>query len=304
MRAFLFSGQGSQKEGMADECLALGSKAKYVYQAMSGASGYDIARFSAEDLQNTGKTQLAVIAYSLALWESIAESEKEGAVLAGFSLGEYTALGAAGVLPLDDLTQLIIDRGKAMEQASKAGVNPGMAAVLGLESEQIEEILADWSGPPVYAANYNSPTQTVISGEREAIESLTPRLRECGARRVLPIAVAGAFHSPYMEAAADELEAAARKLTFSVPRYPLYSNLDGNQLEADEDFDWPKYLRTTLISPVRFVDELRKLRARGITSYVECGPGKTLQGLVNQTLQNVDVISAHAFFTADKTAES
>jgi len=297
VRAFLFSGQGSQKAGMADPLIAMSCDAARIYEQAESFSKINIRSLQAEELTKTVNTQLAVSVYSAALWSALPESERRSFVLAGFSLGEYSALYAAGVISLDALVQLILWRSRFMQAVIDRSDALGMAAVIGLDAAAVERVLkeADASANPaeaVYAVNFNSPVQTVISGATAMIERLKPPLKAAGAGRIVTLRVAGAFHSPYFQEAADRLCEQAAALTFSSPSHTLYSNLTAAPLPADTN--WPEYLKKTLVSPVYFTDELRRLQADGVTGMVEVGPGKTLIGFADQTLTGMPAQHASA----------
>lgn len=287
MRAFLFSGQGSQKVDMAAPLLAQSGIVRRQYKTAAELVGYTLDDLTANELAETKNTQLAVTVYSAVLWDALPDEEKQDAVLAGFSLGEYTALYAAGVVSFADMIQLIIWRSQFMQEVIDRSEALGMAAVLGLDEESVQAVLDNKKAAAdpetaVYAVNFNSPEQTVISGAKATIDALKPVLLEAGAGRILPLRVAGAFHTPYFAEAADKLKEKAETLSYEAPTLPLYSNLTGEKIEPS--IEWPEYLKTTLVSPVYFTKELRRLESDGVRNMVEVGPGTTLIGLVKKTL--------------------
>lgn len=300
MRAFLFSGQGSQKVDMAAPLLAQSGIVRRQYKTAAELVGYTLDDLTANELAETKNTQLAVTVFSAALWDALPDEEKQDAVLAGFSLGEYTALYAAGVVSFADMIQLIIWRSQFMQEVIDRSEALGMAAVLGLDEKSVQAVLADQhaSADPetaVYAVNYNSPEQTVISGAKATIEALKPAFLKAGAGRLLPLRVAGAFHTPFFAEAADKLKEKAATLSYKAPTLPLYSNLTGEKLAPS--IEWPEYLKTTLVSPVYFTTELRRLESDGVRHMVEVGPGTTLIGLVKKTLP--DMQTTHAIDLLD-----
>lgn len=294
MKAFLFSGQGTQKDNMASDLLGH-AEAAALYEEATNLSGIEITRLVGNELAKTMNTQIAVSIYSAALWAAIPESNKQDAVLAGFSLGEYSALYAAGVVDLAGLVQLVLWRSEFMQAVIDRHDALGMTAILGLDAASIERVLTaqkanDDPAKAVYAVNYNSPEQTVISGHKATMEALAPHFKEAGAKRLIPLKVAGAFHSPYFADAAKRLEAKAQTLTFNKPKFPVYGNFLAARIP--DHTDWPAYLSQGLTSPIYFTKELNQLAEDGINQMIEVGPGNTLIGLVKKTLP--DMATEHA----------
>lgn len=299
MRAFLFSGQGTQKDNMASDLLGH-KRAAALYEKATNLSGIEIKGLVGNELSKTMNTQIAVSIYSAALWAAIPEAKKQDAVLAGFSLGEYSALFAAGVVDLAGLVQLVLWRSAFMQEVIDRHDALGMTAILGLDAASIERVLkeqgaAEDPAKAVYAVNYNSPEQTVISGYKATMEALAPHFKAAGAKRLIPLKVAGAFHSPYFADAAKQLETNARTLTFAKPQYPLYGNVLAARIP--DDTDWPAYLSQGLISPIYFTKELHQLEGDGISQMIEVGPGNTLIGLVKKTLPEMTTQHASEFLT-------
>lgn len=293
--AFLFSGQGSQYPGMGKELSELfPTAAEEIFSAAEKVLGFDLKEkmFSgtAEELAVTTVSQPAILAVSLLALRAAQEKGLSFSAVAGHSLGEYAAMAAAGMLTVEEAFTAIKYRSEAMDKAAKA--NPGgMAAVINLDSGKITEICEKVTeeGDYITAVNFNSPMQTVVAGTKTAIDKASSLFMEAGARRVLPLAVAAAFHSKFMESAAEEFKAAAKDIPFKAPQVDFFANVTGAKLT---DFsDMPGYLAKHICSPVRFVEELNALKAEGYDSFVECGPGKVLTGLVKKTLSDVKAVN-------------
>jgi [acyl-carrier-protein] S-malonyltransferase len=251
-------------------------------KALLGGSDGDI-------LKRTDISQPIITLANLAAAAVLAEKGRKPAGCAGFSLGEYAALAAVGVVSVEDCFRLVTERGKAMQAASDkiageaaAGKAPGMSAIIGLGPEQVEALIAQWKGEgacaELYAANINSPKQTVVAGTAAALEEAAKRFTEAGARRVLPLAVAGPFHSPLMALAAETFKPVLEKIPFKDPALPLYSNVSGKKVPSGEEAK--KLALAQITSPVRWTDEEKSIQdAGGFEAALEVGPGKVLQGL-------------------------
>jgi len=282
---FLFPGQGSQSKGMLDAFDGI-STVKDTLDEASDALGYDMAALIRDDaeekLGQTEFTQPALLTASTAmhrLWSE--QGGAEPAQVAGHSLGEYSALVAAGVISFADAVQLVAFRGQAMSQAVPAGVG-GMAAILGLADEVVEALCADVSeqGDSVWAANYNCPGQLVVAGNAAAVERLMVSAKEAGAKRALPLAVSAPSHTPLMQPAADAMALRLQEITFNAPSCPVWGNASAS---TEQDVEKIRAaLVAQLISPVRWTETIQKLAATGVTHAVEMGPGKVLSGLVKR----------------------
>ena len=291
MKAFVFPGQGSQFVGMGKELYDNNPLAKELFDKADEILGFKITDImfagTDEQLQQTNVTQPAVFLHSVITALCLGD-EFAPAMVGGHSLGEFSALVAVGALSFEDGLKLVAARANAMQKACEA--NPGtMAAIIGLPDEKVEEICAEVStdGNVVVAANYNCPGQLVISGNVDAINAACEKLKEAGAKRALPLKVGGAFHSPLMQPAKDELEAAIEKTTFKAPKCPVYQNVDAKPHTE------PEVIKANLIaqltSSVRWTASVQAMIADGADDFTECGPGKALQGMIGRIDKTVAV---------------
>ena len=284
MKAFVFPGQGSQFVGMGKDLYETSPLAKELFDKADEILGFKITDImfagTDEQLKETKVTQPAVFLHSvisaLCLGDDFAP-----AMVAGHSLGEFSALVASGALGFEDGLRLVAARANAMQKACEA--NPGtMAAIIGLSDEKVEEICAEVSknGKLVIPANYNCPGQLVISGDVEAVNEACEKLKEAGAKRALPLKVGGAFHSPLMQPAKDELQKAIENTTISAPKCPVYQNVDAKP--HTDAADIKANLIAQLTSPVRWTKSVQNMIADGADDFTECGPGKALQGMIGR----------------------
>jgi len=277
MVAYVFPGQGSQKPGMG------ASLPEEIFTEVSEAVGLDVRRLCLEadedTLRQTQNAQIALFTCGMAAFRTV--NPEEPWVTAGHSVGEYAALAASGVLSIRDAARAVLCRGELM--ASAGSLRPGtMAAVLGLDREAIQAVLDGVEGT-VVIANDNCPGQLVISGEVEAVGAASAQLTAAGAKRVLPLNVSGAFHSPLMDGPASELGAFLAGLTFNAPTVPIYANVTA-QPETD---GWPDRLVEQLKSPVRWTEIVQSMVADGVTEVVELGGGEVLLGLIKRIDKSV-----------------
>lgn len=289
MKAYIFPGQGSQFTGMAKDIYENNNAAKALLEEGNKILGFRITDImfagTADELKQTRVTQPAIFLHSVALAKA-AESFSPDMV-AGHSLGEFSALVANKTLAFEDALQLVYKRAMAMQKACEQ--NPStMAAILGLDDKVVEEICASID-EVVVAANYNCPGQLVISGSIKGVEIACEKLKAAGAKRALPLQVGGAFHSPLMEPARDELAKAIETTTFSAPICPVYQNV--NASPSTDISAIRKNLIDQLTAPVRWTQSVQQMTKDGAKTYVECGPGKVLQGLVKKISPEAEAIS-------------
>jgi [acyl-carrier-protein] S-malonyltransferase len=279
--AYIFPGQGSQFTGMGKDLYEKSPIAKHMFEVANEILGFDIAQImfegSPEDLKQTNVTQPAVFLHSVILFQT-SDIEKPSMV-AGHSLGEFSALVANDTLSFEDGLKLVLLRSNAMQKACE--LNPStMAAILNLDDAKVEEICASIEDEIVVAANYNCPGQLVISGSIKGIEIACEKMKEAGAKRALVLPVGGAFHSPLMEPARVELQKAIEATQFNNPICPIYQNVTAlGTMDADEI---KRNLITQLTAPVRWTQSVMQMIEDGATLFTECGPGNVLQGLVKK----------------------
>lgn len=277
-----FPGQGAQAPGMGRDLYDNSSAARAVFEEASEGAGRDVAKLcfesDAAELSRTENSQIAIFTHSLAALAVLRENGASFDVCAGFSLGEYTALVASGALRLMDGIKIVSRRGQLMQHAADT-IDGGMAAVLGLEDAAVEAACAKVTDGIVLPVNYNCPGQLVIAGETAALAKAVDFCKEAGARRALALAVSGAFHTPLMQNAADQLRDYAADFNFHAPTMAIYSNVTADVLETS---DYPEHLKTHMVSPVRWKMLVARGIERGLTSALEIGPGKTLTGFAGK----------------------
>ena len=291
MKAYIFPGQGAQFVGMGLDLYEKSAEAKALFEAANGILGFAITEemFAGTDegLKQTKVTQPAIFLHS-AILSKVLGKDFAPQMVAGHSLGEFSALVANGTLTFEDGLQLVAKRAAAMQKACE--LQPGtMAAVLGLEDSKVEELCASVEGI-VTPANYNCPGQLVISGELKAVEAACEKMKEAGAKRALILPVGGAFHSILMKPAEEELAAAIEQTHFSKPLCPVYQNVTTTAGTCETDIK--KNLINQLTAPVKWTQSVQQMIADGASAFIEVGPGKVLQGLVKKINKEAVVSSA------------
>ncbi|MBN8824164.1 MULTISPECIES: ACP S-malonyltransferase [unclassified Spirosoma] len=288
MKAYVFPGQGSQFRGMGQDLYQASETARQLFDQANEVLGYNLTSImfegSDDELKQTIYTQPAVFVHGVIL--ALTTDSFAPDMVAGHSLGELSALTAAGVLSFADGLSLASVRATAMQRACDLAPST-MAAVLGLADSVIERVCAEITEEIVVPANYNCPGQVVISGSVAGIQLAEERLKAAGAKRVVPLAVSGAFHSPFMEPARTEFAEAVERMTFHTPRCPVYQNV--NAQAVTDPAEIKANLIAQLTSPVRWTQSVERMVADGATEFFECGPGKVLQGLVKKISPAVPV---------------
>jgi [acyl-carrier-protein] S-malonyltransferase len=291
MKAYIFPGQGSQFTGMGLDLYDQSEAARSLFKKADDIIGFAISeimfRGTEEQLRQTNVTQPAIFIHSV-IHAMMLGDRFVPDMAAGHSLGEFSALTAAGALTFEDGLRLVIERAEAMQAACEA-VPGTMAAILGLEDSQVEKLCGETPGV-VVPANYNCPGQLVISGEVEAVKAACEKMTTAGAKRALLLSVGGAFHSPLMEPARERLAAAIEKTNFSVPRCAIYQNVTAMPHRNPEEIR--VNLIAQLTAPVRWTQTVEHMAADGATGFTEVGPGKVLQGLVRKIHREAEILPA------------
>lgn len=284
----VFPGQGAQYTGMGKDLYDNHVEVREMMERANEILGFRLTDImfegTAEELKQTKVTQPAVFLHSVAMAKALGITPS---AVAGHSLGEFSALVVSGALAFEDGLRLVSKRAQAMQACCEA-VEGGMAAILALSDEQVEQICAETEGV-VVAANYNCPGQLVISGEKAAVEAACVKAKEAGARRALPLPVGGAFHSPLMEPAREELEKAIAEAAFRTPSCPIYQNVDAKPHTDPEEIK--QNLIAQLTAPVRWTQIVQQMLADGVEQMTELGPGTVLQGLVKKVSAELPIES-------------
>ena len=286
--AFILPGQGSQFIGMGKNLYDENEQAKLLFDEANEILGFPISDVmfygTADELKQTNVTQPAVFLHSVIAFKTLATATPD--MVAGHSLGEFSALVANGCLSFSDALNLVAVRAKAMQKACE--INPStMAAILALDDKKVEEICASITNEIVVPANYNCPGQIVISGSIKGIEEACILLKEAGAKRALVLPVGGAFHSPLMQPAKEELSAAIEKTKFNIPFCPVYQNVVAKAVTDPAEIK--SNLIAQLTGPVKWTQTVEQMISDGATEFTECGPGKVLQGLISKINREVEV---------------
>ncbi|MBS1555601.1 MAG: ACP S-malonyltransferase [Bacteroidetes bacterium] len=287
MKAFVFPGQGAQFTGMGKDIYDNNPKSKQLFDSANDVLGFNITQImfsgTADELKQTKVTQPAVFIHSVAI--ALSQDVQQPSMVAGHSLGEFSSLVVNKTLSFEDALRLVSKRALAMQRACE--INPStMAAILGLDDKVVEEVCASIKEEIVVAANYNCPGQLVISGSLKGIEIACEKLKAAGAKRAMQLQVGGAFHSPLMEPAREELAAAIESTVFHTPTCPVYQNVNG--LPSTDTTTIKKNLISQLTAPVRWTQSVQNMVKDGANSFIECGPGKVLQGLVKKIAPQVE----------------
>jgi [acyl-carrier-protein] S-malonyltransferase len=289
-KAYVFPGQGAQFSGMGKELYECNQDAKALFEKANEILGFRISDImfvgSDEELRQTKVTQPAIFLHSVILAKTSPDFSPD--MVAGHSLGEFSALVANGTLAFEDGLKLVYQRALAMQEACE--INPsGMAAILGLEDQKVEEICASIKNEIVVPANYNCPGQLVISGSNKGIEIACEKMKEAGAKRALPLPVGGAFHSPLMEPAREKLQKALESTVFNSPSCPVYQNVSTAGVIDVQEIK--NNLIAQLTAPVKWTQSVQEMIGDGAEIFIECGPGKVLQGLVKKINKEAEVAS-------------
>ena len=291
--AFVFPGQGAQYVGMGKGFYDNEPEAKAVYEAASKASGVDVEKICFEEnteINETQYTQIAMVATELALFKCLEKNGIRFDYTAGHSLGEYSAIAAAGAMSVEDACALVRKRGLFMQEAVPTG--GAMSAVLGLDADTITEVCSETEGV-VSVANYNCPGQIVITGEAEAVKAAGEKLTAKGAKRVLPLKVSGPFHSELMKPAGEKLAAELAKVTFADPKVPYVANYTAEYVTDSSEI--AGLLEKQISGSVQWIKTMEKLIADGVDTFVEIGPGKTLAGFNKRMSRDIKTINSDKY---------
>lgn len=295
--AFVFPGQGSQKIGMGKDLIENYPEAKILLNRANEAlkeERVDIGKICfegpEEELKNTINAQPAILTISTILYKLLRKNKIKPSIVAGHSLGEYSALVASSAIKFEDAVKLVRKRGEYMQSATPAGTG-SMLAIIGLEKDEISKMCEKINdiGIVVEIANHNSPTQIVVSGEINALEKLSVMAKEKGARRVIPLKVSAPFHSSFMETAKENLARYLEKVKINNPKIPVTCNVSAGYINNKEEIK--SALIKQMTHPVKWVDSIKKMNSEGINCFIEVGPGKVLKGLIKQIIPEAKVFN-------------
>ena len=302
--AFVFPGQGSQSIGMMNGLLELNPDIKELFNAASDVLSYDLLEIITsgpeEKLNQTEITQPALLATAYATWLTIKKhSDVKPVILAGHSLGEYVALLCADVFSFENAIALVAERGRCMQKAVPAGVG-AMAAILGLDDNDVIQICSEVAKDEIVsAANFNSPGQIVIAGNKAAVERAIEAMKEAGAKRALLLPVSVPSHCMLMKQAAEEFESSLNNIAFNNAKIPVLQNVDAKSKQSSSDIK--AALLQQLYMPVRWVESVNTMKESGVTKIIECGPGKVLSGLIKRIDRSFDIFAVQDKATLEKS---
>ena len=286
---YIFPGQGTQVVGMGKDIYEKYEEARNVYKIIDSVLNENIEKLTyeekQEELNKTENTQIAIYAMSMAILEILNNNGIKPVVAAGLSLGEYSALTAAGAISLEDGAKIVRIRGKLMQNLAPKG-NWAMAAIIGLEDNKVEEACKNVTNGFVKAVNYNCPGQVVVSGEKEAVAKAMENAKELGAKRVIELKTSGPFHTEKLQAASIELKKELEKIDFKDFNIPIIKNLNGEEYKKEDNM--VEILSNHVVNPVKFGKSIEKMLEMGVDTFIEIGPGKTLSGFVKKVCKKLE----------------
>lgn len=286
---YIFPGQGTQVVGMGKDIYEKYEEARNVYKIIDGVLNENIEKLtyeeSQEELNKTENTQISIYAMSMAILEILNNNGMKPVVAAGLSLGEYSALTAAGVISLEDGAKIVRTRGKLMQNLAPKG-DWAMAAIIGLEDSKVEEACMKVTNGFVKAVNYNCPGQVVVSGEKEAVAQAMENAKELGAKRVIELKTSGPFHTEKLQEASTELKKELEKIDFKDFNIPVIKNLNGEEYGKEDNM--VEILSNHVVNPVKFGKSIEKMIEMGVDTFIEIGPGKTLSGFVKKVCKKLE----------------